>query len=95
MISPSAGGNIGDILNLALRNTSNHRRNAAILRTGDQMGLSPNFDFAPMFLDPEGIGRVSRWDDERPGSQPEWAIICEKFKKISYLPAKPEVGWQI
>jgi hypothetical protein len=35
-----------------------------------------------MFLDPEGIGRVSRWDDERPGSQPEWAIICEKFKDL-------------
>ena len=37
---------------------------------------------APMFLDPEGIGRISRWDDERPGSQPEWAIICEKFKNL-------------
>ncbi|MCF8079904.1 MAG: HipA domain-containing protein [Desulfobacterales bacterium] len=68
-----------DILNLALRNTDNHGRNAAVLRTGGQVGLSPLFDFAPMFLDPEGIGRVSRWDDERPGSQPEWAIICEKF----------------
>jgi hypothetical protein len=33
-----------------------------------------------MFLDPEGIGRVSRWEDERPGNQPEWGIICEKFK---------------
>jgi hypothetical protein len=35
-----------------------------------------------MFLDPEGIGRVSRWEDERPGNQPEWAIICEKFKNL-------------
>jgi hypothetical protein len=32
-----------------------------------------------MFLDPEGINRVSRWDNERPGSQPEWAAICEKL----------------
>jgi len=71
-----------DILNLALRNTDNHGRNAAVLRTGAQVSLSPLFDFAPMFLDPEGIGRVSRWDDERPGSQPEWAIICEKFKDL-------------
>jgi serine/threonine-protein kinase HipA len=71
-----------DILNLALRNTDNHGRNAAVLRKGAQVGLSPLFDFAPMFLDPEGIGRVSRWDDERPGSQPEWAIICEKFKDL-------------
>jgi len=71
-----------DILNLALRNTDNHGRNAAVLRRGGQVGLSPLFDFAPMFLDPEGIGRVSRWDDERPGSQPEWAVICEKFKDL-------------
>jgi len=71
-----------DILNLALRNTDNHGRNTAILRTNDQVGLSPLFDFAPMFLDPEGIGRVSRWEDERPGNQPEWAVICEKFKNL-------------
>lgn len=68
-----------DILNLALRNTDNHGRNTAILRTGGQVSLSPLFDFAPMFLDPEGIGRTSRWENERPGNQPEWGIICEKF----------------
>ena len=71
-----------DILNLALRNTDNHGRNGAVIRTGSQVVLSPLFDFAPMFLDPEGIGRVSRWADERPGSQPQWAIICEKFKHV-------------
>jgi len=68
-----------DILNLALRNTDNHGRNSAILRLNGQIALSPLFDFAPMFLDPEGINRVSRWDDERPGSQPEWVTICEKL----------------
>ena len=71
-----------DILNLALRNTDNHGRNTAILRDGAQIALSPLFDFAPMFLDPEGIGRVSRWDNERPGGQPEWATICENLKDI-------------
>ena len=71
-----------DILNLALRNTDNHGRNTAVLRTNGQVRLSPLFDFAPMFLDPEGIGRVSRWEDEQPGNQPEWAAICEKFKNI-------------
>ena len=35
-----------------------------------------------MFLDPEGIGRVSRWQDERPGDQPQWATICEKLENI-------------
>jgi serine/threonine-protein kinase HipA len=68
-----------DVLNLALRNTDNHGRNTAILRMPDNIALSPLFDFAPMFLDPEGINRVSRWDNERPGSQPEWAAICEKL----------------
>ena len=71
-----------DILNLALRNTDNHGRNAAVLSTNGQIRLSPLFDFAPMFLDPEGIGRVSRWEDERPGNQPQWAIVCEKLNYI-------------
>jgi serine/threonine-protein kinase HipA len=71
-----------DILNLALRNTDNHGRNMAILRTDGQVKLSPLFDFAPMFLDPEGIGRVSRWENERPGNQPEWAVICENLKNF-------------
>jgi len=71
-----------DILNLALRNTDNHGRNTAALRDGDQIALSPLFDFAPMFLDPEGIGRVSRWDDERPGGQPEWGVVCEKLQGV-------------
>ena len=71
---------IRDVLNLALRNTDNHGRNSAILRNDGKITLSPIFDFAPMFLDPEGINRVSRWDDERPGGQPEWARICEKLQ---------------
>ena len=71
-----------DILNLALRNTDNHGRNTAVLRTNGQVRLSPLFDFAPMFIDPEGIGRVSRWEDEQPGNQPEWAAICEKLKNV-------------
>lgn len=68
-----------DVLNLALRNTDNHGRNIAVLRTGDQIALAPVYDFAPMFLDPEGISRVTRWEDERPGQQPEWAAICDKL----------------
>lgn len=71
-----------DILNLALRNTDNHGRNTAVLKTDGGIELSPLFDFAPMFLDPEGIGRVSRWEDERPGDQPQWTKICEKLADI-------------
>lgn len=68
-----------DILNLALLNTDNHGRNTAVLRIDGKIELSPLFDFAPMFLDPEGIGRLSRWEDERPGDQPQWGKICEKL----------------
>jgi serine/threonine-protein kinase HipA len=67
-----------DILNLALRNTDNHGRNSAILRK-ETVSLSPLFDFAPMFLDPEGIGRVCRWQDEIPGNQPDWRKICREL----------------
>ncbi len=80
-----------DVLNLALRNTDNHGRNTAVLRTDGNIRLSPIFDFAPMFLDPEGIGRVSRWEDERPGSQPDWALICERFKSV--LPVAETRTW--
>ena len=71
-----------DILNLALRNTDNHGRNSAVLRKNGQLRLSPLFDFAPMFLDPEGIGRLSRWEDELPGDQPHWAVVCENIGDI-------------
>jgi len=80
-----------DILNLALRNTDNHGRNSAVLRSGDQIALSPLFDFAPMFLDPEGIGRVSRWEDEAPGRQPDWRAVVAKFEDM--LPPVASIPW--
>jgi serine/threonine-protein kinase HipA len=80
-----------DVLNLALRNTDNHGRNTAVLRIDGQVRLSPIFDFAPMFLDPEGIGRTCRWEDERPGSQPQWALICERLKYV--LPVTETRAW--
>lgn len=71
-----------DILNLALRNTDNHGRNMAVLRKRSAIALAPVFDFAPMFLDPEGINRVCRWEDERPGEQPDWGAVCEKRRDV-------------
>ncbi len=50
-----------DILNAALRNTDNHGRNTAFLKQSDgTVALSPLYDFAPMFHDPDGIPRSSR-----------------------------------
>ena len=50
-----------DVLNLALRNTDNHARNTAVQRVDGQVRLTPLFDFAPMYLDPELIPRALRW----------------------------------
>jgi serine/threonine-protein kinase HipA len=50
-----------DVLNLAMRNTDNHARNTAVQVRDGAVRLTPLFDFAPMYLDPEGIARASRW----------------------------------
>lgn len=50
-----------DVLNLAMRNTDNHARNTAVQKAGHEIRLTPLFDFAPMYLDPEGIARAARW----------------------------------
>lgn len=73
-----------DILNVALRNTDNHGRNTAILKCHGTASLSPVYDFAPMFLDPAGIPRASRWPAELEPSigRPDWAAIDEALAEI-------------
>ncbi|MFX7776495.1 HipA domain-containing protein, partial [Acinetobacter baumannii] len=45
-----------DIANIVLRNKDNHARNPAIRRDAQgRIGLTPLFDFAPMWLHPDGI----------------------------------------
>jgi len=65
-----------DVLNLAMRNTDNHSRNTAVQTIDGKTHLTPLFDFAPMYLDPEGIVRAARW--YHPDTQVElrqWAEI--------------------
>lgn len=67
-----------DVLNIAMRNTDNHARNTAVQKIGDEVRLTPLFDFAPMFLDPEGIARTARW--YHPHSKKEllnWGDVLE------------------
>ena len=78
-----------DILNAALRNTDNHGRNTAFLKhPGGIVSLSPLYDFAPMFLDPEGIPRSSRWgsDLEPVVGRPAWGKVAESLS--SFVDAK-------
>lgn len=64
-----------DVANLALGNKDNHARNTAIARHHDgRIALTPLFDFAPMFLHPDGIARQSRWRDDN-GGRPDWRRV--------------------
>lgn len=70
-----------DICNVVMGNTDNHARNTAVLRdeTGD-VSLSPLFDFAPMYCDPQGISRACRWEGELENAgRPVWGKIIEAF----------------
>lgn len=65
-----------DVLNRALRNTDNHARNHAVQRRSDgRIRLTPLFDFAPMFRDPELIPRALHWVDGQGRNLREWPDI--------------------
>ncbi len=69
-----------DVLNLAMRNTDNHARNTAVQTVDGVTRITPLFDFAPMYLDPEGITRSARW--YHPESRKElknWADILQQL----------------
>lgn len=64
-----------DIANIVLGNKDNHARNSAIQRRPDgTVSLTPVFDFAPMWLHPDGIARRIRWEAEDGGS-PNWECV--------------------
>lgn len=70
-----------DVVNVILGNKDNHGRNTALMRyqTG-VVKLAPLYDFAPMYLDPEGIARVCRWPgDAETAGQPAWAKVLELY----------------
>ncbi|WP_233853946.1 type II toxin-antitoxin system HipA family toxin [Paraburkholderia sp. HD33-4] len=66
-----------DVLNLAMRNTDNHVRNTAVQLVDGRVQLTPLFDFAPMYLDPEMIPRTLRWyrPDSTRAELTEWGDV--------------------
>jgi len=69
-----------DVLNLALRNTDNHARNTAVQRTLDgRIQLTPVFDFAPMFKDPEVVVRSCHWRDAGGVRQDTWREVIAQL----------------
>lgn len=70
-----------DVLNLAMRNTDNHARNTAVQRLPDGVvQLTPIFDFAPMFLDPEIIPRNCHWQASDGKVRRVWTETVESLE---------------
>ena len=70
-----------DALNMAMRNTDNHARNTAVQRTIDGVvQLTPLFDFAPKFRDPELIARTCHWKSEAGQRLPDWAAVIQTLE---------------
>lgn len=70
-----------DVLNLALRNTDNHARNTAVQRTPEGLiQLTPLFDFAPMFKDPEVVSRSCHWRDKQGVRQADWKQVINQLE---------------
>lgn len=66
-----------DVANLALGNKDNHARNTAVQRDfAGNITLTPLFDFAPMYLHPDGIARRIRWHANDDG-QPDWGRVLD------------------
>lgn len=82
-----------DIANIVLGNKDNHARNSAIQRRHDgTVSLTPVFDFAPMWLHPDGIARRIRWETEDGGS-PNWeSVIGQACEAAALDQAKVKAG---
>lgn len=81
-----------DVANLAFGNKDNHARNTAVQRDFDgNIRLTPVFDFAPMYLHPDGIARRIRWEaGERPS--PDWSVILDNLCAALSLQREPLVA---
>lgn len=78
-----------DIANIALGNKDNHARNTAIQRRHDgAISLTPLFDFAPMYLHPDGIARRMRWQFDDDGL-PQWTSAIQQACDAAQIDAKP------
>jgi serine/threonine-protein kinase HipA len=78
-----------DVANLALGNKDNHARNTAVQRDfNGHIALTPLYDFAPMYLHPDGIARRIRWDNNDAG-QPDWARVLDRVCAMATQIKKP------
>ncbi len=72
-----------DIANIALGNKDNHARNTALQRDFEGgVRLTPLYDFAPMYLHPDGIARRIRWEGNDSG-RPDWGKVLDRVCEMS------------
>jgi serine/threonine-protein kinase HipA len=75
-----------DIANLALGNKDNHARNTALQRDlKGHVALTPLYDFAPMYLHPDGIARRIRWENNDDGKT-DWTKVVDRVHQLSLTP---------
>ncbi len=75
-----------DLANVALGNKDNHTRNTAIQRNFQgNVQLTPLFDFAPMWLHPDGIARTTGWERDDQGGSPLWQSIIQQVAEITLI----------
>lgn len=78
-----------DVANIAFGNRDNHARNTALQRDfAGRIALTPLFDFAPMYLHPDGIARRIRWEGND-GGAPDWSRVLDKVCATCRLPREP------
>ncbi len=76
-----------DVLNVAMGNPDNHGRNTAMIKSMDgAVRLSPLYDFAPMFLDDQGIARTCRWTGAEKLGMPDWGKVADLLKACGMEP---------
>lgn len=72
-----------DVANLAFGNRDNHARNTALQRDFEgRVALTPLYDFAPMYLHPDGIARRMRWVGND-SSAPDWGRVLDRVVVLS------------
>jgi serine/threonine-protein kinase HipA len=72
-----------DLLNIVFGNSDNHGRNTALLKSAQQVCLSPVYDFAPMKADPEGIVRSTKWGVPfEEGGHVNWIAIASALNDL-------------
>ena len=78
-----------DLANVALGNKDNHTRNTALQRFNNGIiQLPPLFDFAPMWLHPDGIARTTRWERDDHGGMPIWHSVIEQIAESTMIDPK-------